>query len=59
VAFQPIRKEDGRRRVRFEFDGERGIIRHRDRDEEHGRDYRIEATKDGFRLEPVQESSPG
>jgi hypothetical protein len=57
MAYQPIRDDgdEGRGHIRFEFDAERGLIRHR-----HHRgtqkEYRIEAKKEGYDLKPVDVS---
>jgi len=56
MAFRPIREEEGRRRLHFEFDPERGIIRHRTRGGP-AREFRIEIKESrcGTRVVDIRE----
>lgn len=52
MPYEPVRDEDRRGHIRFEFDGDRGMIRHRDRRGSE-REYRIAVKERGYRLEAV------
>jgi len=57
MAFKAIRDDEGRRTsIRFEFDAERGVIRHKARGGT-AREYRIELKESRFDLRPVDDST--
>lgn len=55
MSFVPIRDIEGRSKIRFEFDGERGRIRHRSRDGRE-QEYQIVPTERGYDLQPIKPS---